>query len=86
LTFTLCYVNQKYSNRLQVQSSRFQVEDSYFLKKLRKLERKKVGKSEKSRPSDPWSPLRKSPESFGPAPPKAGKLPAFCLYIVTLEP
>ena len=26
---------------------------------------------------EPWSPLRKSPESFGPAPPKAGKLSAF---------
>ncbi len=32
LTFTFCCINQKYSNRSQVQSLRFQVEDSYFLR------------------------------------------------------
>ena len=77
LTFTFCCVNQKYSISSQVQSSRFQVEDSYFLKKLRKLERKKVRKSEKSRPSDPWSP---------PAPPKAGKLLTSHLLFIYYNP
>jgi hypothetical protein len=31
---------------------------------------------------EPWSPLRKSPESFGPAPPKAGKLSAFSFELI----
>ena len=33
---------------------------------------------------EPWSPLRKSPESFGPAPPKAGKLSAFSFELISL--
>ena len=37
--------------------------------KVRRLEGKK-----KNQPSDPWLPLRKSPESFGPAPLKAVNL------------